>query len=64
MAVSAATVLNWEKGATEPPSAFWPAIIAFLGYDPHPMPVTLSERMTAFRRRKGLSIKKLRVTSV
>ena len=57
MAVSDATVLNWEKGTTEPPIVFWPAIIAFLGYDPHPAPMTLSERMSAFRRRKGLSIK-------
>ena len=57
MAVSAATVLNWEKGATEPPSAFWPAITAFLGYNPAPPPQTLTERMRAYRYRHGLSIK-------
>lgn len=57
MAVSEATVLNWEKGKTEPPIAFWPAIIAFLGYDPMPVPTTLTQRMQAFRRQHGLSIK-------
>jgi len=30
------TVLNWEKGHTEPPIESMPAIIRFLGYDPLP----------------------------
>lgn len=57
MNVSDATVLNWEKGETEPPAGFWPAIMAFLGYEPFPAPATLAERMSAFRRREGLSVK-------
>lgn len=57
MGVSAATVANWESGKTEPPIALWPRIIGFLGYDPVPTAATLPERMYAFRRRNGLSIK-------
>lgn len=57
MAVSEATVLNWEKGETDPPIAYWPAIIAFLGYDPNPAGTGLAERMRAYRRHCGLSIK-------
>jgi DNA-binding XRE family transcriptional regulator len=57
MAVSAATVLNWEKDQTEPPVMYWPAIIAFLGYDPLSTGTSLQDRMLAFRRYHGLSIK-------
>ena len=34
-----------------------PAVIRFLGYDPFPEPVTLSDRMRAYRKRNGLSIR-------
>jgi transcriptional regulator with XRE-family HTH domain len=51
------TVLNWEKGKTEPPIKAIPAILAFLGYDPFPTPTTLSERMLATRRIRGWSMK-------
>ena len=35
------TILNWEKGRTEPPIAAVPVIKEFLGYDPNPpMPLT------------------------
>ncbi len=30
------TVINWEKGRTEPAVRFLPAIMPFLGYDPFP----------------------------
>jgi transcriptional regulator with XRE-family HTH domain len=50
------TVLNWEKGRTEPPVKVMPAIFRFLGYDPFPIPQTLSERLLAKRRVMGLSI--------
>ena len=49
--------MNWEKGKTDPPIACMPAIIAFLGYDPGPVPETLAERMRHYRRVSGLSIK-------
>src|SRR3990172_860195 len=32
------TVLNWEKGRTQPLIKFIPAIVGFLGYDPFPQP--------------------------
>lgn len=55
--VSEATIGNWEKNRTEPPIALMPAIIMFLGFDPAPEPVTLADRMRAYRMRAGLSIK-------
>jgi len=57
MGVDAFTVLNWEKGKTEPPIQTIPAILQFLGYDPFPKPKTFSERMFALRRVKGWTIK-------
>ena len=57
LGVSAGTVLNWEKGETEPPIASMPAIIQFLGYDPFPKPESLTERMHALRRTMGWTIK-------
>lgn len=50
------SLINWEKGRTEPAIRFWPAIIAFLGYDPHPEPSTLGEHVRAERRRRGCSL--------
>lgn len=51
------TVLNWEKGRTEPPVQVVRAIRRFLGYDPYPAPQTLSERLLALRRGMGWSIR-------
>ncbi len=51
------TILNWEKGLTEPLIAFIPAVITFLGFDPFPKPKTIPERLFAFRRSKGWSIR-------
>jgi transcriptional regulator with XRE-family HTH domain len=51
------TVLNWEKGKTEPPLRAIPAILAFLGYNPFPTPTTLSERMLSARRMRGWTMK-------
>jgi transcriptional regulator with XRE-family HTH domain len=53
---SSNTVLNWEKGHNEPLVEAIPRIVQFLGYDPIPAPVTLSERMRAKRRRMGWTI--------
>jgi transcriptional regulator with XRE-family HTH domain len=47
------TVLNWEKGKTEPPTRAFPAILTFLGYNPLPKPETLSGRLQAARRLNG-----------
>jgi hypothetical protein len=35
----------------------WPAILAFLGYDPMFAVATLAHRMRSYRQRLGLSIK-------
>lgn len=51
------TILNWEKGHSEPPIAALPAIVRFLGYDPYPEPKTVSEHLFAKRREMGWSIK-------
>jgi DNA-binding XRE family transcriptional regulator len=55
--VDPTSVLNWEKGKTEPPVKLWPSILRFLGYDPYPQPVTLRERMLAKRRAMGWTIR-------
>ena len=51
------TILNWEKGHTEPPMASIPAIVRFLGYEPFPQPKTLAQHLLAKRREMGWSIK-------
>lgn len=51
------TVLNWEKGRTEPPVEAMPAIFRFLGYDPFPPPKSLPQRLLAKRREMGWTIK-------
>jgi transcriptional regulator with XRE-family HTH domain len=53
--VGAATLLNWEKGKTDPSDKSLPAILKFLGYDPLPAPSSLPERLMALRRSLGWS---------
>lgn len=55
--VNASTILNWEKGRTDPPIEAMPTLIEFLGYDPFPRPKNLPQRMLAKRRTMGWSIK-------
>jgi len=57
LGVTSFTVLNWEKGKTEPPIASLPSILQFLGYDPYPEPTNLPERLLAKRRQMGWSLK-------
>jgi DNA-binding transcriptional regulator YiaG len=49
------TLLTWEKGQATPSVRMLPRIISFLGYDPHPAPTTLGERIAVKRRLLGLS---------
>lgn len=58
LGINSWTVLNWEKGHTEPPFESMPAIVQFLGYDPFPEPKSLPERLLAKRRSMGWSIRK------
>lgn len=55
--VNPSTILNWEKGRTEPPVEAMPALLQFLGYDPLSEPTTLPERMLRTRQGRGWSIK-------
>jgi hypothetical protein len=56
MTVSVDTLINWEKSRTEPmPSQFRP-VLAFLGYDPTPAPMTLPEWLLTKRRATGMTL--------
>jgi transcriptional regulator with XRE-family HTH domain len=55
LAVSAATVLNWEKGKQPPLVSHLGAVITFLGYYPFPESVSISERLHRKRRENGWS---------
>jgi len=55
MDVAVETIIAWEKDRKEPEHWNWPGIIAFLGYDPHPAPSTLGERLPARYRQLGVS---------
>lgn len=56
MGASRDTYLNWEKGKTEPMAAQFRPVIAFLGYDPTPVPQTLADRLEAKQRSLGVSL--------
>jgi transcriptional regulator with XRE-family HTH domain len=57
--VCEATVWNWEKGHSKPEIRHLPAIIAFLGENPHAAPQTIGERLIEHRQRLGWSQKRL-----
>jgi transcriptional regulator with XRE-family HTH domain len=60
LGVNAMTVCNWETNRTSPQLRFIPRIIVFLGYYPDDVPPqSLGERITAYRRRLGLSQRRL-----
>jgi len=54
LGVHSLTITNWERNATTPPVASFPAIIEFLGYNPSSQK-TLQEQLLAKRRSLGLS---------
>jgi DNA-binding XRE family transcriptional regulator len=53
------TYANWEKDKCIPSMRYFPMLINFLGYDPLPEPVTMGEKLLAYRRRNGISRKSL-----
>jgi transcriptional regulator with XRE-family HTH domain len=60
MGIDVFTYLTWETGQVlQPDIRGWKAIIQFLGYDPNGEPADFSERLISYRRRHGLSQKKL-----
>ena len=57
LGISWRTVFNWEKGNSAPAVESIPALIRFLGYDPFPMPIGLSERLAVVRRAMVWTVK-------
>jgi magnesium chelatase family protein len=55
MGIGLFTLIKWEKQSSQPDSRYYPAIIAFLGYEPWPEPKTPGEMLLAERRRRGLT---------
>ena len=53
--VSHETYVWWEVDQAKPNFQSWPKVIAYLGYDPHPEPTTLGERLLQYRRLNGIS---------
>lgn len=56
MGVSSWTVLNWEKGRTQPPVSAYPTLARFLGYEPTQANESLQQRMLVARQRNGWTI--------
>ena len=60
LGVDKTTEWNWESNRTEPLTRHLPSIILFLGYSPLEASVqSLEERLRDYRRKYGLSQKKL-----
>ncbi len=57
--IDPSSILNWEKGKTEPGIRFYPAIMQFLGYCPGHYPKTIGDRIRLHRIHRGLSISEL-----
>ena len=57
LGVTPSTLMNWEKGHSKPEMQNWPAIIAYLGYDPFSDPKSLGEELQRRYRQRGLSRK-------
>jgi DNA-binding transcriptional regulator YiaG len=57
MGVCHHSVVDWEAGTKQPTDRQYPAILAFLGYEPWPKPQMLPAQLAAERRRRGLSAK-------
>ena len=57
LGVDPCTILNWEKGRTEPLVVAMPAIFRYLGYVPFPPPRCLPQQLLAKRQEMGWTIK-------
>jgi site-specific DNA recombinase len=53
--VQIGSILRWEKGLTNPPIRYLPAIYDFLGYAPFRPIRTLSDRLRVLRERLGMT---------
>ena len=60
LGVDTLTICNWETNRSNPRLYLIPKVIEFLENDPFPgMAITMGERIKQYRRKQGLSIKKL-----
>jgi transcriptional regulator with XRE-family HTH domain len=59
MGIIKKTCASWEKGKTEPVASQYRPVVAFLGSDPSPVPMTLAERVEGKRRATGLSFEQV-----
>lgn len=50
------TILHWENHRAEPSASSWPAVLAFLGYDPYGDPTNTAELLHWLRRHNGEEI--------
>jgi DNA-binding transcriptional regulator YiaG len=57
--VDTTTICNWESNTPHPAIRYFPAIIAFLGYDPQPSVNSFPDRLATARRTLGLSQRKM-----
>ena len=57
--VDETTIYNWERNATSPQIHQLPAVIYFLGYNPLPVPETLSDTLRSVRKLQGLTQKEM-----
>ena len=55
--VSEASIYNWERNRTTPQIHQLPGVIRFLGYNPFPPAGSFPDKLTALRRKLGLSQK-------
>ena len=53
------SILRWERGLTNPPIRYLPAIYDFLGYAPFRPVRTMAERLKAWRERLGMTQEQL-----
>jgi transcriptional regulator with XRE-family HTH domain len=59
LGVNAFTIMNWEKRETIRIPRYYPLIIAWLGYDPFPMPRYKGEKLRYDRLRLGLTSREM-----
>lgn len=57
MGVNEHSIVDWEAGK-QPHVHMYPRIITFLGHEPWPEAESLTQRLVAERRRRGLSAKR------
>lgn len=60
LSVTEESITNWENNNTQPQLQHYPAIIAYLGYDPFVMVAeTFGQQVRQYRRAYGLSLKNM-----